>query len=591
MLKCIENFKRNLVISVFFLLFLSVLSYALTPIAHTDVVPYQRIEYDTSFNCGVVAFSKAGIDSVDFAISGQGYTGGMKSSSSMALNSRVASISPGAEYPGVYEYYVTISANEFTGNGTITVTPTVYGDDGGTRSLPAVTLYVEGVSDESPTEAWVDIDGSDGTGTLNDDTDPFPSIQAAMDAVDSQNGDLDYAIIYLVEDVYNNNIRSSGTTDTTTEWVTITAANGAAIENVIIDEDGTLWNTDHIRFFGVTIRNSGPSDPAVAQPGAWFDCCRIIGPGGYGNQSPTTGSHNAYFTGCFFYEVGYVMPNTPVIGRGLKMEEIYHDIARNGSPLLVNIQLDSQYGEYSTPYHSDIYQVFDQVDNVIIYNGVFTTVRYQGLFLNSQGGDSRNAAFVNLLFEYPVEEQSQIKSWIHDQWDHLLLWHCTFDSRLPPNGNWFAFYDADYGDSDSFERDNVSYIGNVFRRFGINSGAQTQLGSDYLDFGNPYNNEAKYNHFCVAGMTMGEDYATGTGVIDFDTPGSDTFGYPTDGSAIINKLPSNITGVMCDALGNPRDGNPDVGALEYVTGVPDTEPPSIPQNVSAREYPGSHLEL
>ena len=49
--------------------------YALTPIAHTDVVPYQRIQYGSSFDFGVVAFSKPGINRVDFAITGQGYTG------------------------------------------------------------------------------------------------------------------------------------------------------------------------------------------------------------------------------------------------------------------------------------------------------------------------------------------------------------------------------------------------------------------------------------------------------------------------------------------------------------------------------------
>ncbi|MBT3374282.1 MAG: hypothetical protein HN742_22825 [Lentisphaerae bacterium] len=538
------------------------ISHAITPIAHTDVVPYQRIEHGASFNVGVVAFSMAGIDRVDFAIAGQGYSGGVKSTSAMTLNTRVASTSPGAVYPGVYEYYVPVSADDFTGNGTIAVTPTVYGGDGGVKTLRAVTLYVEGASNESPTLAWVDGDGSDGTGTLNDETDPFPSIQTAMDAIDSRNRTLDYATIYLTEGVYDTNDRVSGTTDTTTEWVTIASAREAEIEKVIIDEDGTLWDTDHIRFSGVTLRNSGPRDPAAAQTGAWFDGCRIIGPGGYGNHSPIGGSHNAYFTGCLFYNVGYVMPNTPVLGRGLRLEKIYHDVARNGSPLLVNIQVDGMYGEHPTPYHSDVYQVFDQVEDIIIYNGIFVDLQYQGLFLNSEGGTSRNAAFVNLLFEYGAKTPGGSRSWIHDQWDHLLLWHCTFGSRLAADGDWFMLWDAAYPDADPFERSNVSYIGNVFHRFGITGSAQRQLGARYLDSGNPYGNEARYNHFCTRGMTVGENYTTGEGVIDFDAPGSATFGYPVRRSVIVDRLPSDLTGVPCDARGNPRDANPDAGALE-----------------------------
>ena len=89
---------------IIFLALLPVSANALSPVARVDVVPYQRIEYGTTFNFGAVAFSKEGIDKVDFVISGQGYSGGTKTATEMTYNSRT----------GVWEYWVTIASSEFT---------------------------------------------------------------------------------------------------------------------------------------------------------------------------------------------------------------------------------------------------------------------------------------------------------------------------------------------------------------------------------------------------------------------------------------------------------------------------------------------
>ncbi len=97
--------------------------FAVTPIARYDVVPYQRISEGETFNAGVVAFSKGGIDRVEFSISGQGYTGGSKVADEMTYNPRT----------GVVEYWVPLSASEFTSDGPIEIEATVYGNDGDTR--------------------------------------------------------------------------------------------------------------------------------------------------------------------------------------------------------------------------------------------------------------------------------------------------------------------------------------------------------------------------------------------------------------------------------------------------------------------------
>ncbi|MBT8342254.1 MAG: hypothetical protein HKP58_00580, partial [Desulfatitalea sp.] len=161
---------------------------AITPIAHTDVVPYQRVTHDASFDFGVVAFSKPGIDNVSFAIaSGTAMYNGTSPlvSTSMALNTRVAS----AEYDGVWEYYVTIAASDFSGNGTFIVTPTVTDNEGNTRVLDAVTMIVEGDSAYTHNFAYVNSStGNDVIGQANTAL-RFQTIQAAVTAAQAANGE------------------------------------------------------------------------------------------------------------------------------------------------------------------------------------------------------------------------------------------------------------------------------------------------------------------------------------------------------------------------------------------------------------------
>ena len=191
----IGKYRYLSILAFFVTLFLSSTAFALTPIARTDVVPYQRIEFGKSFNFGVVAFSKPGIDRVEFEILGQGYAGGVKRSSAMALNTRVVS----EKYDGVWEYFVPISASEFNSNGPVTVTPTVYDNEGNRRDLDPVTLIVEGASAGfNQHKAWVNPSASDGAGTVGDQTDPFPSITSAVSATQSANGGSSSGnIIYL----------------------------------------------------------------------------------------------------------------------------------------------------------------------------------------------------------------------------------------------------------------------------------------------------------------------------------------------------------------------------------------------------------
>ena len=178
------------------------------------------------------------------------------------------------------------------------------------------------------------------------------------------------------------------------------------------------------------------------------------------------------------------------------------------------------------------------------------------------------------MFEFNATGSTNLRGWFFDRFDHLLLWHNTHSGRHGSAAGNYDLYIAKRADCvGTMTRTNVSHIGNVWDAMYLNTGARTDLGTDYLDDGNGNGNEANYNHY-MTGSTYGENYTTGTGVIDFDTPGSDTFGHPAEGSDLIDALPSNLTGVPCDAKGNPRDSRPDVGALESGSGT--APPPFAP---------------
>ena len=115
---------------------------------------------------------KAGIDRIVFEITGQGYAGGVKTVSAMTYNPR----------SDVYEYWVPISALEFISDGEFNVNAIVYGNDGGIRDLGTITMFANPGGTLVTYSAWVDsVNGDDSTGTLDDDTRPYKTIDPTLD--------------------------------------------------------------------------------------------------------------------------------------------------------------------------------------------------------------------------------------------------------------------------------------------------------------------------------------------------------------------------------------------------------------------------
>lgn len=573
---------------------------ALTPIARVDAVPYQRIEYGTTFNFGVVAFSKEGIDRVEFNISGQGYTGGVKTATEMTKNTQVASIET-TGHDGVWEYWVPISSNEFTSNGAITITPTVYGKDNDTRILDPITLIVEATEIGTHTTAWVDsVSGNNATGQVDDINHPYLTIAAAVSAAQTaHSGNSNGNIIYLKEGTYTFGDISANTTN---EWLTITRASGATKENVIIQTGGYI-TTNLLRVKEITIQSSGSYGYVFVtdNPGIlWFDRSRAMGSGRYlVHSNPVYVSHQEqYSTGSYYYNMDSALSGTPLV-RGALVEYLGNDALQN-VPFAVNVKVHN-INPGLTGWHADAYQAHTAgvppASNRILYNFHATDLHIEGIFMRTDGGTATNNAFVNVLIEMrdpSVPNESDQHSFetfgLNGDWDHIIVWNCSF----------FWGHSGIWPDSIS----NASFVGNYFRQL-LN--ASSAVGTTNIPIAFPeniYNNEFLFNHLeAVRGIEisctqnsadiakdtpcpqwyakMPDSSATtsashGPDVIDISNPSAVNFGSPIAESVLINRIP--FATVPTDIYGNPRIGNPDIGAVEYNSG--DMISPSSPTGLS-----------
>ena len=567
----------------------------LAPIARWDVVPYQRIDSSNNpFNVGVVAFSKEGIDRVEFDISGQGYTSGTKTATEMTYNPRT----------DVYEYWVPVSASEFTSDGPITIDATVYGEDGGVRNkdtdggglgLDPLVLNVDNGGLPQP-EAWVGITGNDATGQVGKSGLPFATVQGAVEAlrqwmIDNNHGDrVGGGTVYLMPGEHQmGHITSLNPIAADNEWLTITAAEGGNWENTILRSmsgsganDYTTPQIKKIRVEGLSIRripfeaiifvlHSGNIDDSFI----WVDNCsvsstdRLADPTNP-NSDPTNPVWNfesMYYTDSVFSNMKFVMNGITDIGnnlaRGLNIEHIGLDVFRNPG-LVVNSRIyDIDPG--TTQWHADAIQFMSafSAKNVIIYGMRGEYLRNSGITHNTgyTGIDStQDMAFVNNYFEsddlltYP-EGGGTLIYWRRST-DNLIMWHNTFYYVDGIND----FIDRDNG-TISFDIQpldggngitNVSFVGNFFN----------EMKGDGILNDEGWNHNHYVRTFGLR-VTPGSDVSTGDVIFD------------SYGRILNDSLHDRVSPLVIDidADNNPRsdvlggDGLGDIGAYEYQGGV------------------------
>lgn len=573
--------KKYIPISLFSLaLFPAISAAALVPAAQYDVVPLQRIDKGQTFNFGVVAFSKPGIAKVDFSISGQGYTGGVKSITSMKLNSRTK----------VCEYWVPISSSEFSGNGVISVSAKAYGKDGGVRSLAAMSLFVNATGTLAQPKAWVSASGSNSTGVVGNRSRPFATAGGAISAIQASNGGTsDGAIVYFEAGTYA--LDNGASTKTSKEWVTFSGADGVSNSSVTLTKSGSVASTTWGHFKDLTLKSQGSGQYVITKTPTylWVDHCRVIGSGrGIVGSNPIAkrGTANEYFTDDYYYDLDMAITQC-TLSRGTEIHHISDD-AYQYPHVVINSIVDDVDNRALNPKaypHADVIQIpvttagnaFD-VDNIIVYGVHATNLHYQGIFAAPNPSYKlKNSAFVNNLFEMREPgnyggSQYGGMTIFENKFDHLILWNNTF------LGGHVSL---------STSTTNSSFIGNVFWQLIITDGNTSQPNAAIGSPNNSSGNEFKYNHYdnvfgvtsssaCTTNTTFksrnwpcpqwyakapdsisGGSSSTGEGAVA-DSYTASNFAKPVQ-SSLVNKFAAVVP---IDLAGNLRGTMSDIGALE-----------------------------
>jgi hypothetical protein len=556
--------------------------FALTPIARYDVVPNQRVEYGSTFKFGVVAFSKAQIASVKFTISGRGYSGGVKSATTMTYNDRTET----------FEYWVPISSSEFTSNGTFTVTAVATGKDGGSRNLGALTMNVDATGSLAQPSAWVSPNGSDSTGKVNVSSQPSSSLAGAIAAIQAANsGSADGGMVYLNNGTYDGTYDVGSSTKTSNEWLTITKASSASKTSVILRNARAEMDTHLLRLKDITIQNSsGYAVPNGVADYVWFDNARIIGSGRDKRASNPIQNRKwaTYWTGNYMYNMDFAIAGG-ILSRGNNISTLSDDAHQN-TWCVINDRVDDVDPEPQYPAnspHADAYQMhvtnLPSPDNIIVYGLYATNLHYQGIFArpSSEGSpvkSATNVALVNNFFESrsPLRSPGGGVSSLQGIWDHLVLWNNTFATKE------FVIYKDTSTDAFSFK--NVSMIGNYFYGF-----RDASSNGKAFDKGNNYNNVSISNHYYLSY----DDGSTSDNRLhspDTQTPASDTsgtveldlsdktnyvhFGYPLSTSVLLNRIDDVV--MPADTVNAERGSVSDIGAFESGVSA-NKSPPSPPQ--------------
>lgn len=496
-------------------------------IARWDAVPFQTI--DEVFHIGVVAFHMNGIDRVEFAVNG----GPWSAVRDMQLNPRT----------NVWEYTVLLDPAALAADGLIEVRAVAYPRGAGVPRLLAGEFDADAVaSGEHSLFAWANAGGSlpeaevwcspAGSDTTGDGSreNPFRSPYKALQSVGNSQGNAGGSVCYLEEGSYSWGPYVYPRFDTEDRWATITAAPGAARENVIFDAVGSGGMRTHfIRVANCTITTALTSASSPA-PSIWLDNCDIIGPGRYGDFQILFAQNwlSTYYTDCSIADTTNAYDGA-TLARNVSAERLGSD-AFSRSRMIVNATVnDIDAGNSS--YHPDLFQISgssDMVwDNILLYNVFGTNINAQGLFADDVA-EVNNIAIVNVCAQ--VTAPVMKSQWKDVSTNHLLLWNTTL---VDQPFVWRA------GDTR-----NISVRGGVWQKM---EGTISDEGFESNHFIEPDT---------YAAITPGTDISTGDPM--FNNPADFDFS-PAPGSPLLARLAAPR--VIADCLGAKRIAPCSLGAF------------------------------
>ncbi len=525
--------------------------YTAKAIAQWDVVPFQ--DFNTTFNIGIVAFHIAGIDRVEFSVD----NGHWVAVDEMTLNPRT----------GVYEYWATLNASLFNEDGPVEVRAIVYPNIGeprvlqgadhqvfnsevslfltsnGQGTLPSLDVYVSTIGDDSVG------DGSQGN--------PFRTIERAQTYINSQQGELGGATIYLSEGDY----AAPGGSYEASRYFVITRAPGTNKANVRLTSGRLTSDIKKVKFEDITIAPQTNSaileTDSQIRPFAWVDNSDVYGTG-RGHSESVFNKYMMYVTDTTWKDTVNAQEGARLI-RNLSIKDIVSDAFSN-SYLVINSKVDG-IDASGTDAHPDLYQLARvsnpaDVDNNILYNIEAVNSDAQGLFFPAGGNlghTVNNVAFVNILIE-KGNPSNYLNQWSAPS-NHVLIWHNTYIDL------WWTWRGstADYT--------NFDFRNNLFRAMHIDGDVSV---TDLVQSIN-----LKDNHFVDdrSFSTPSEFYNTPgstTGDITWEDAPNDYF-KPVEGSITEDRGQRVVPN---DLDNNPRSDPSDIGA--YESSPPLSPPPEGP---------------
>ncbi len=434
-------------------------------IARWDVVPFQT--FTTTINVAVVAFHINGIDRVEFSVNGGAWT----AVTEQTLNSET----------GVWEYWGTIDADDFSGNS-CEVRAIVYPANAGTPRLLAgeydevgdidsvwngnhsLFLYPDKDNSLPAPVVYCSPTGSDSTGDGSSGN-PFrnPAKAAASMASPSADG----GIVYLKAGSYSYGPPPWPQATNTSRWLTIMPAPGVAQEDaIIVDGDtGGLGTTARlVRVKGVTINHTPGAGgvPRFAGGGiVWFDSVVVNGTRTEDYSHINTGAAKAW------YVTDSYMTQSRNALRGATFQRGCTFGTLSGSPFGDSpCVIDCQVGEYDasgTEFHGDVFHWFyesDDRENIVVYNVAAPNFNNQAIFAEVADWTTPhytrldNVAIVN--FHCEKQENGPESSYWERDTNHLIFRNVSI-----PDQN-FYFLQEDYSTSIS----DVMIVGMVAKSFG-----------------------------------------------------------------------------------------------------------------------------
>lgn len=375
-------------------------------IARWDVVPFQT--FAGSFNVGVVAFHREGIDRVEFSVNG----GPWLAVRQMTLNPQT----------GVNEYVATLNAADFA-DGALEVRAIVHPMVGEARVLESLPLSANAGGSLASLVRYVSPTGNDTNNGLTPAT-AFATTNRAAHSITQAQGNSDGGSIYLLPGTYTLNSAAWNTGSVTANrWMTVSAAPGYTRNQVVIAGSvGSVFNSKLIKFQNVTITGSIASGGPIVDY-LWIDNCHMQGSSrvnGYAGVG--VGWSTKYMTDSIITDVGIAVDGL-ALGRNILVERAGGD-AFSGSVLLINCEVR----DYEQPpgSHTDVWQAVSRPDNVILYGLRATeTIREINAAIKTENGAS-NMAVVDCDF---VSNGFNVL-YFDKQYDHLLFKNTRFSGGV-----------------------------------------------------------------------------------------------------------------------------------------------------------------